>query len=103
LPDRDGLELIQPIRARTSAPIIIASARDQTGEKVTALDLGADDYVVKPFDTEELLARLRAAFRHKEGEAGARPLTAGGVEIDLEHRRVRNMTCWRSWRASPTG
>jgi two-component system KDP operon response regulator KdpE len=43
---------------------------------------------VKPFDTEELLARRRAAFRHKEGEAGARPLTAGGVEIDLEHRRV---------------
>lgn len=89
LPDRDGLELIQLLRARGVA-VIVVSAREQTAEKVAALDLGADDYLTKPFDTEELLARVRTARRHRL----ARPseemtIAAGEVEIDLEHRRVR--------------
>lgn len=90
LPDRDGLELIQPIRAKSAAPLIIVSAREDTAEKVAALDLGADDYVVKPFDSEELLARIRTAFRHRRGEGeAAGPLHIGALEIDLTHRRVR--------------
>lgn len=89
LPDRDGLELIQLVRARSTAPILVVSARDDTGEKVTALDLGADDYVVKPFDTEELLARIRTALRHRNANgAELQSVLADDVEIDLEHRRV---------------
>jgi two-component system, OmpR family, KDP operon response regulator KdpE len=89
LPDRDGLELIQLIRARSRAPIIVISAREQSAEKVAALDLGAHDYVTKPFDTEELLARVRTALRHRRIEEGETPcLTVGAVTIDLEHRRV---------------
>src|SRR3546814_3141269 len=64
LPDRDGLEMIGLIRLRSTAIVIVVSARDDGAEKVTALDLGADDYVTKPFDTEELLARIRTALRH---------------------------------------
>ncbi|MET3825353.1 two-component system KDP operon response regulator KdpE [Sphingomonas sp. PvP055] len=90
LPDRDGLELIQLIKTRSQATVIVVSARDDTSEKVAALDLGADDYVSKPFDTEELLARLRTAFRHRLSTQAERVLVrAGNVEIDLDHRRVR--------------
>jgi two-component system KDP operon response regulator KdpE len=89
LPDRDGLELIQLIRARSRAPILVISAREQSEEKVAALDLGADDYVTKPFDTEELLARVRTALRHRRIEDGeAALLTIGPLTIDLDHRRV---------------
>lgn len=88
LPDRDGLELIQLLRSK--AAVIVVSAREDTVEKVAALDLGADDYLTKPFDTEELLARVRAALRHRAaGNAGQTLVTAGDVEIDLERRRVR--------------
>ena len=87
LPDRDGLELIQPIKARRAVPVLVVSAREDTAEKVAALDLGADDYLTKPFDTEELLARLRSALRHGRGsDAGV--LTIGAVGIDLDHRRI---------------
>lgn len=90
LPDRDGLELIQLIKARSQAAVLVVSARDSTTEKVAALDLGADDFLTKPFDTEELLARLRTALRHRlAGQAERSLLTIGAVEIDLEHRRVR--------------
>lgn len=90
LPDRDGLELIQLIRARSKAPILIISAREQSEEKVAALDLGADDYITKPFDTEELLARVRTALRHRRTEDGeaATILSLGALKIDLDHRRV---------------
>jgi len=91
LPDRDGLELIGPIRLRSTAIIIVVSARDDSTEKVTALDLGADDYVTKPFDTDELLARIRTALRHRRIAAAGEDMTlveAGSVRIDLEHRRV---------------
>jgi two-component system KDP operon response regulator KdpE len=90
LPDRDGLELIQLFRARIGATVIVVSARGETAEKVAALDLGADDYLTKPFDTEELLARVRTALRHRvAGETGQTAVTTGDVEIDLERRRVR--------------
>ena len=88
LPDRDGLELIQLLRVK--AAVIVVSAREDTAEKVTALDLGADDYLTKPFDTEELLARVRTALRHRiMGDAGQTIVTAGEIEIDLDRRRVR--------------
>jgi two-component system, OmpR family, KDP operon response regulator KdpE len=88
LPDRDGLELITLLKAMERA-VIVLTARDATAEKVTALDLGADDYVVKPFDTEELLARIRAALRHRNSSSNsAGPLAVGRVTIDLTARRV---------------
>lgn len=88
LPDRDGIELVPLIKAMDRA-VIVLTARDATSEKVAALDLGADDYVVKPFDTDELLARVRAALRHRSGiasEAGG--LAIGAITIDLTARRV---------------
>ncbi|HEX8555169.1 MAG TPA: response regulator transcription factor [Sphingomonas sp.] len=89
LPDRDGLELVPLLKKQGKAAIIVVSARETTDDKVAALDLGADDYVTKPFDTEELLARLRAALRHKFDERGASPLVrAGELEIDLVDRRI---------------
>lgn len=88
LPDRDGLELIQSIRAKGAA-LIVVSARTDTSEKVAALDLGADDYLTKPFDTEELLARLRTALRHRDRGESDGTVVIGDVEIDLVHRRVR--------------
>ena len=91
LPDRDGLELIEPLRLRSNATLIVVSARENSVEKVTALDLGADDYVTKPFDTEELLARIRTALRHQRAAASGEEPTvveAGALRIDLAHRRV---------------
>jgi two-component system KDP operon response regulator KdpE len=87
LPDRDGLELIGALK-RTAA-VIVVSAREAVDEKVAALDLGADDYVTKPFDTEELVARVRVALRHRLRPGGAAgPVTVGDVVIDLERRLV---------------
>jgi two-component system KDP operon response regulator KdpE len=89
LPDRDGLELI-PIVKAAGRSVLIISARDATEQKVTALDLGADDYVTKPFDTEEVLARIRAALRHRLANEAEAPLVrVGDVEIDLAARQVR--------------
>lgn len=86
LPDREGLELVPLIKAMDRA-VIVLTARDETTEKVTALDLGADDYVTKPFDTVELLARVRVALRRRSGWSNAL-LTLGGVEYDPASRRV---------------
>lgn len=89
LPDRDGLELIQPLKQRSGATVLVISAREDTSEKVAALDLSADDYVTKPFDTEEVLARVRTALRHRMSATGEdSPIETGGVRIDLAHRRV---------------
>lgn len=89
LPDRDGLELVPLIRARTAAAILAVSAREATEEKVAALDLGAVDYVTKPFDTEELLARVRVAVRGRlTAEGGRTHVVAGEVAIDLVQRRI---------------
>ena len=87
LPDRDGIELIPLLKGETETAIIVLSARDATEEKGAALDLGADDYVTKPFDSEELLARLRTAARHL-GRHGGDRLAAGGIMIDLAGRIV---------------
>ncbi|MBN2971799.1 response regulator transcription factor [Roseomonas aeriglobus] len=86
LPDRDGLELIQALK--TGAAIIVVSAREATDEKVAALDLGADDYVTKPFDTDELLARVRTVLRHRQPATIAGPIRFGDVTIDTNLRRV---------------
>lgn len=92
LPDRDGLELVAQLREAPRSALIVLSARDQTEQKVAALDLGADDYVTKPFDTEELLARVRASLRQRlASEAEKQVVEAGPVVIDLLNRIV-----WRS-------
>jgi two-component system KDP operon response regulator KdpE len=89
LPDRDGLEIIQLLRGIGPAPIIVVSARDATDQKVAALDLGAHDYVTKPFDSEEVLARLRASLRGRVEAQGSSPLIiAGPISIDLANRLV---------------
>ncbi len=87
LPDRDGMELV-PLLIAMDRAVIVLTARDATGEKVAALDLGADDYIVKPFDTEELLARVRTALRHRGGTAPG-PLLVGAISIDMLRREVR--------------
>lgn len=90
LPDRDGLELVPMLRKEGDVVILVVSARDATDEKVAALDLGADDYVTKPFDTEELLARLRVALRHRSlSDIAPKIVRNGDLEIDLDRRLVR--------------
>jgi two-component system KDP operon response regulator KdpE len=90
LPDMDGTQIIERVRATSSTPIIILSVRGAEGDKVRALDLGADDYVTKPFGVDELLARVRVALRHAAHPAsGARAtFRSGDLEVDLERRRV---------------
>jgi two-component system KDP operon response regulator KdpE len=91
LPDMDGVEVIKQLRVWASMPLIVLSARDQEQVKVAALDLGADDYVTKPFGMEELLARMRAALRHAARPAGegVEPLfTLGDLTVDLGKRQV---------------
>ncbi|BEU99721.1 response regulator transcription factor [Novosphingobium olei] len=89
LPDRDGLELV-PLLKRAGAAVVVVSARDAVAEKVAALDLGADDYVTKPFDAAEVLARVRTALRHRVApEASANVVRFGGTcAIDLVARSV---------------
>ncbi|QHL90495.1 response regulator [Sphingomonas changnyeongensis] len=89
LPDRDGIELIPLLKTRSTAALLVVSAREGTDEKVAALDLGADDYVTKPFDSDELLARVRAALRGRMAAQGAHgPVQAGDVTIDLARHIV---------------
>jgi len=89
LPDLDGVEVCRHIRQISSAPIIVLSARGAEGDKVAALDAGADDYVTKPFGAEELLARIRAALRRSDSSFGtAGPIIRGGLTIDRERFRV---------------
>ncbi|GAC1702293.1 MAG: response regulator [Candidatus Limnocylindrales bacterium] len=91
LPDIDGLDVIRNIRDHSNMPILVLSAREAEQQKVSALDLGADDYLTKPFGIDELLARVRVALRH-----AARPSAgtgavfhSGDLSVDLEHRRVQ--------------
>ena len=90
LPDMDGLEVIRAVRAQTSTPIIVLTVRGGEREKVAALDLGADDYLTKPFGLEELLARIRVELRHAARPAsGAEAVfRTGELAVDVEHRRV---------------
>ncbi|MFZ5780306.1 MAG: response regulator [Pseudomonadota bacterium] len=90
LPDIDGQELIGRIRAISPVPIVVLSSRGEEAAKVAALDGGADDYVTKPFGAEELMARLRAALRHRLQQQGAeRTFASGDLGIDLVRRIVR--------------
>jgi two-component system KDP operon response regulator KdpE len=91
LPDIDGLELLERIRQREqSIPIVVLSSRGDEAGKVAALDLGADDYVTKPFGMEELFARMRAALRHQLQVQGERPLfQLGDLSVDLVRRIVK--------------
>lgn len=90
LPDMDGKEALARLRAFSSVPVIIISARDREAEKIAALDAGADDYVEKPFGLAELLARLRAATRRALlVEAPSPVVTSGPLEVDLERRLAR--------------
>ena len=89
LPDMDGKEALPKLRAFCRAPVIVLSARDREAEKIEALDLGADDYVEKPFAIGELLARLRVALRRASGGVGAKSLIeADGLSIDFDKRLV---------------
>ena len=90
LPGIDGLEVVKRVRAESSVvPIVILSSRDDEAGKVAALDLGADDYVSKPFGVEELSARLRAALRHRLQQEGEKPLfRSGDLAVDLVRRLV---------------
>jgi len=89
LPDRDGLEVIRSVREWGKIPILVLSARGQEKDKIAALDLGADDYVPKPFAVGELLARIRAALRRSSAAAAGTVVRFGAVEVDLEKRVVR--------------
>jgi two-component system KDP operon response regulator KdpE len=92
LPDRDGLDVARELRGWSAVPIIVLSARGREQDKVAALDLGADDYLTKPFGVDELLARIRVALRHASRVPGAPPdpvFEAEGVRVDLVRREVR--------------
>ncbi len=88
LPDMDGTELIRKIRTWSSVPVIVLSGRAGSGDKIRALDAGADDYVTKPFAMEELLARLRAALRRDAHVAAGSTFTVGSCQIDLAAHTV---------------
>jgi two-component system KDP operon response regulator KdpE len=89
LPDMDGKEVIGRAREWTDVPIVVLSARDREAEKIAALDRGADDFINKPFGVGELMARLRAALRHRMQRSGERPVVrVGGLEIDGPRHRV---------------
>jgi two-component system, OmpR family, KDP operon response regulator KdpE len=88
LPDVDGGEVIRELRAWSAAPVIVLSGRAGSGDKIGALDAGADDYVTKPFDMEELLARLRAALRRGDHAPGSQTFSIGPYEIDTAAHTV---------------
>ena len=91
LPDGDGKDVIRRAREWSDVPIIVLSAREREAEKIEALDLGADDYVNKPFNVGELMARMRAALRHRMQRKAEIPLLkVGGIEVDsVRHRATR--------------
>lgn len=89
LPHMDGLTACREIRRSSRVPILVLSVRDAEEDKVAALDLGADDYLTKPFGAAELLARVRALLRRAGAGADAGRFAVGGVEVDLESQRVR--------------
>ena len=88
LPDLDGIEVCRELRSRSGVPIIVVSARGEEVDRVVGLELGADDYVVKPFGFRELLARIRAVMRRAAGSSDQDVLRAGALEIDLRARRA---------------
>lgn len=89
LPDIDGFAVIEALRGRSRTPIVVLSVRGAEADKVRALDLGADDYLTKPFGIEEMLARVRVELRHASRAASESVFRTGELEIDLERRAVR--------------
>jgi two-component system response regulator RegX3 len=90
LPDMDGLDVCRGLRARSDVPIIVVTARGEEADRVVGLELGADDYVVKPFGLRELIARIRAVARRTASRGnGQEPLRTGGLEVDERARRAR--------------
>jgi two-component system, OmpR family, response regulator RegX3 len=89
LPDIDGLDVCRTLRGRSSVPIIIVTARGEESDRVVGLELGADDYVVKPFGVRELIARIRAVSRRANARADGGPLRVGDLTVDLRARRVQ--------------
>jgi two-component system KDP operon response regulator KdpE len=88
LPDLDGVAVLTRLRAFTDVPVVVLSARHESDDKVEALDLGADDYVTKPFDTEELFARVRAALRRHASADSPLVVDAGDVRLEVTERRA---------------
>lgn len=89
LPDMDGMEVIRQVRSLSQVPILVLSSRSDEHGKVMALDLGADDYVCKPFGVDELIARMRTALRHRLASEGSLPtFNSGGLSVDLMRRVV---------------
>jgi DNA-binding response OmpR family regulator len=89
LPDVDGYTVCRQLRARSNVPIIVVTAKGEEVDRVVGLELGADDYVVKPFGLRELVARIRAVMRRARGDVDARaPLRVGALELDLRARRA---------------
>jgi two-component system KDP operon response regulator KdpE len=89
LPDMDGKEVVRNLRGWSEVPIIILSARDREAEKIEVLDLGADDYIEKPFGIGELTARIRTALRHRtRAEGGPTEISADGLSVDIVRRLV---------------
>jgi DNA-binding response OmpR family regulator len=89
LPDIDGLEICKQIRAKAQTPILMLTARGDAMDRVVGLEMGADDYLPKPFEPRELLARLRAILRRAHAPAPANTLTFGRLEIDKDAREIR--------------
>jgi two-component system KDP operon response regulator KdpE len=89
LPDMDGIDVLKRLREWTQLPVVVLTVRDRDADKVTALDAGADDYITKPFSTGELLARIRAALRHAQPQAGDAVFRSGNIEVDLAERVVK--------------
>jgi two-component system KDP operon response regulator KdpE len=89
LPDLEGMEVLKRLREWSRVPVIILSVRDREDDKVAALDAGADDYVTKPFNSAELLARLRAVLRHVQPQGADAIFRSGELEVDLSARVVR--------------
>ncbi|MBI1281781.1 MAG: response regulator [Anaerolineaceae bacterium] len=88
LQDMDGLEVLKRLREWTKTPVIILSVRDADRDKIAALDAGADDYLTKPFSTEELLARMRVAQRHAQPQEQEAVFTVGNLQVDFARRLV---------------
>jgi two-component system KDP operon response regulator KdpE len=88
LPDMDGLDVLRRLREWTHTPVIILSVRDSDRDKIIALDAGADDYLTKPFSTEELMARIRVALRHARPAPEVEIFKTGDLEVDLTRRIV---------------
>ncbi|MCC3274625.1 MULTISPECIES: response regulator [unclassified Arthrobacter] len=102
MPGLSGMDVIEAVRGWSAVPILVVSGRVDPADKVRALDLGADDYVTKPFSTEELLARIRALSRRVPAAAGPSEITFGAVRVDLAARRIARLKDGADVRLTPT-